>query len=608
MLTLQNRVLGLIANNAPLPDVLERLCLEVERLVENADCSVLLVDPAGMLHPVVAPSFPEIYLRSLDGILVGPGVGSSGSAVYYNIPVTVEDIEDDPKWGAFKAMALPLGWRACIAEPLRNGDGRAIGALAIYLHAMRALSEKERQVLSTAIELCELALSRHEPELEREYHFLCDPLTGLPNKPACDEALLKLRCEKPGSWGMLIISIDDLKNVNDALGFEAGNAMIIEIARRLSAVLAPDYVYRTAGNEFTVILQDQAALRDLDQAAAQVFAVLSSAFFFGEKALHPQVTMGSALLSMQDRRAESVRNNADFALYHAKATRRGSHVKYGPEIGSRFANRRVSVQEVIEALEDNRVDAQYQPILRLDTYEIIGFEALCRLTNHQGEILPAAIFREAFSDARVAVETTRHMLEIVARDIRTWQVEGLPVQFIGVNITSADFSSGDLPSKIDDAFTRHGAALKHLVLEVTEDADIGQRDQVVSTGIMELKIKDVRVAFDDFGVGRASLGHLLTVPVDIIKIDREFIRKLGEGPSLPIVRGVLQIASDLGIVTVAEGIETVEQAEMLRGLGCEFGQGYAFSRAVAREQAVQLLRKHGHGLEKAMPLMPHSVS
>lgn len=146
------------------------------------------------------------------------------------------------------------------------------------------------------------------------------------------------------------------------------------------------------------------------------------------------------------------------------------------------------------------------------------------------------------------------------------------------------------------------------MLEITEDADIGQRDQVVATGIMELKIKNVRVAFDDFGAGHAALAHLLTVPVDFIKIDQVFTRKLVGGAGLPIVRGLLQIARDLGLRAVAEGIETVEQAEALRGLGCELGQGYAFSRAVEREKAAQLLRKHCHGLSSALPLMPTSAS
>ncbi len=605
MLKLQNSVLDLLAKQVPLPDALRQLCLEVERLVEGADCSILLVDPAGQLHPVAAPNFPDIYIQSLDGVLIGPNVGSSGSAVYHNIPVQSEDITQDPRWAAFKAMALPLGWRACFAEPVRDGDGHALGALAVYLRARRALTEKERQVITTAVELCELALSRHKQELEQEYRSICDPLTGLPNKPACDEALTKLRCDNAGSWGLLIISIDHLEGVNDALGYGAGDAMLSELSRRLVALMVPDRVFRTAGNEFTVLLQDVAALQDMESTAAQVFSVISMPFYFGDDSITPTATMGSAILSLQDRRPESVRRNADFALYHAKETRRGSHLAYEAGAGgSRMANRRVSVQEVMEALKDDRIDAQYQPILRLDSFEIVGFEALCRLTNLHGEILPAAIFREAFSDVNVAIETTRRMVEIVAKDIHTWQADGLPVQFVGVNITSADLAAGDLPTKIEEAFLRHGTSLQHLVLEVTEDADIGQRDQVVASGIMELKVKNVRVAFDDFGAGHATLAHLMTVPVDIIKIDQDFTRKLVAGPGTPLVNGMLQIARDLGLQAVAEGIETVEQVEVLRSLGCEFGQGYAFSRAVARDKATQLLRKHGHGLSSALPLMP----
>lgn len=608
LLKLQNLVLDLIAKGASLPDTLKQLCLEVERLVKDADCSVLLVDPAGLLHPVAAPNFPDIYLQSLDGVLVGPNVGSSGSAIFHNIPVQAENIAQDPKWVGFKAMALPLGWQACVAEPVRDGEGQAIGALAVYLREQRLLSDRERQILSIAVELCELALSRHQQELAQEFRSICDPLTNLPNRPACDDVIMKLRCDQAGSWGVLIVSIDKLKIVNDTLGHAAGDALIAEVARRLSAVLAPDRVFRTAGNEFTAVLQDVAALQDINNTAAQVFGVISVPFYFGDEVIVPEVTMGSAILAMQERRPEDVRRNADFALYNAKETRRGSHVSYGSGMGTRMSNRRVSVQEVMEALEDNRIDAQYQPVVRLDSYEIVGFEALCRLTNMHGEILPAIIFREAFSDVNVAVETTRRMLEIVAQDLRAWFSAGLPVQFIGVNITSADFSVGDLPAQVEQAFARHGASLQHLVLEVTEAADIGQRDQIVAAGIMEMKIKNVRVAFDNFGAGHASLAHLLTVPLDMVKIDKTFTRKLVGGAGAPIVKGLLQISRDLGITAVAEGIETIEQVEVLRELGCELGQGYAFSRAVARDKAAQMLKKHAYGLSNALPLMPSSAS
>lgn len=608
MLKLQNTILDLIAKGEPLKVILDRLCLEMEKLIEAADCSILLVDPSGLLHPVAAPGFPEIYNKSMNGVLTGPNMGSTGSAVYNNIPVHVEDIERDPRWTVFRLLALPLGWQACAATPLRNAAGKAIGALTIYLRQKRGLSDAERKLVAACVELSELALANHQRELDVEYRATCDPLTGLPNKPACDEAMLRLRCDAPGSWGVIIISVDKLQAANEKYGFEAGNAQIVEIARRLSAVLEPDRLFRTAGNEFTAILQDENALKDINNTASVIFNALSAPISYAGEVFRAQVTIGSALLSAQDTRPESVLYNAGFALFHAKETRRGSHVHYGPGIGSRMVNRRVSVQEVTEALQDNRVDAQYQPVLRLDTYEIVGFEALCRLTNRDGEVLPAAVFKEAFSDASVALETTQRMLSIVARDIRAWHDQGLPVPFVGINITSADFAVGDLPAKIEDAFAKAGADLKHLVLEVTEDAYIGQRDQIVADGIMELKIKDVQVAFDDFGTGHATLGHLLSVPIDIIKIDQAFTRKLvAGGPGTAIVSGLIQIARDLDIKAIAEGIETAGQVEILRGLGCELGQGYAFSRPVARETAAQLLQKHGHGAANALPLMPSAV-
>jgi EAL domain-containing protein (putative c-di-GMP-specific phosphodiesterase class I) len=178
-----------------------------------------------------------------------------------------------------------------------------------------------------------------------------------------------------------------------------------------------------------------------------------------------------------------------------------------------------------------------------------------------------------------------------------------------VNVTSADFYTGDLSAKIDEAFARSGVPLNYLSIKVTENVYFGQRDRVVATGIADLRMKGVHVALDDFGTGFAALTHLLSVPIDMIKIDQSFIRGLEPGDSgTAIVRGLLQIAHDLGISAVAEGIEMAQQAERLHAMGCTLGQGYAFSSAVQRKKAAQLLRRHARGIAGAGPLSPASGS
>jgi EAL domain-containing protein (putative c-di-GMP-specific phosphodiesterase class I) len=371
--------------------------------------------------------------------------------------------------------------------------------------------------------------------------------------------------------------------------------------------MSPDKTFRTSGDEFTSIVQARGSLYDLRQTAARVAEALSAPVYSDWHTVIPRATIGGAVLSPQDLQPDAVRRNAEFALYHAKETMRGGFVRYWPGIGTRMTHRRDAIREVTDALEDNRIDAHYQPVLNLDTHEIVGFEALSRMTSVNGRMLRASLFQEAFSDAHVAAELTDRMLQIVADDMRDWLQMGLPLKHVGVNVTSADFYRGNLAGKLHDTLSARGLPQGHLIIEVTEDVYIGQRDCVVAAGIADLRAHGVRVALDDFGTGFAALAHLLTVPVDIIKIDQSFIRRLAPcDPSAAIVNGILQIARDLGIKVVAEGIETVVQLELLTSMGCALGQGYAYSKAVDRDQVVRLMSNHAEGTPGSRPLLPVS--
>lgn len=596
MLRFQNAILEMIAKGEPLEVTLDHLCIEVQRLLTDGCCAIVAVDPSGRLQCLSAPGFPEPYRHALNAIVVGPDVGSCGTAIYLNQQVCVADIETDHKWASFRSLALPLGLKACTSSPIRDEHGRAVGALAIYFRERRVPSEAEQEVLTACINLCELALRRHQRVIDRERRATMDSLTELPNRSAFDEALACLRCEFPGSWGLFVLDIDNLKVTNDTFGHEAGDALIRTVARRISASLSPDVTFRTGGDEFTTILQDRNALRDLYHTAQIVLDALSAPVQAAGHTVIPRITIGGAVLAPQESSPETVRRNADFALYHAKETQRGGFVRYWPGIGTRMALRRDSVRDVAEALREGRIDAHYQPVVRLDTGLIVGFEALSRMTNVDGKVLPASLFQEAFADAHVASELTDCMLTIIASDIRGWLDQGLPVKRVGLNVSSVDFYAGDLAAKLQAGFDGHHLPLTHLALEVTENVYLGQRDRVVSDGIAELRTKGVRVALDDFGTGFAALTHLLTMPIDVLKIDQSFVRRLAPtDPGTAIVRGLLQIARDLGIDVVAEGVETYEQAQTLRGMGCQMGQGYVFAKAVPRQTAANLLRLHGEG-------------
>jgi diguanylate cyclase (GGDEF)-like protein len=589
LLHLQNVILEMIAKGDTLERTAERLCLEVERLVPGTICSVLTVDAAHCLHPLAGPGLPDSYSALLDGLAIGPNVGSCGTAAFLRTPVAVTDIETDPRWEGFAHLALPLGLNACWSSPIFDADGEPIGTFAFYYRERRGPSAIEQEIVQHCVHLCAIALDRHRRVIEHERRASTDALTGLPNRAAFNQALAELPCDTQGAWALFVLDLDNLKVVNDTFGHHAGDRLLQTAGARLSAAARPDRSFRIGGDEFAVVLQSTDNLCDLDSTAKRILDALGTPADFGDHMTVPRATIGGAVLSAGDRAPERVRQNADFALYHAKETGRGGFVRYWPGLGTNITRRLGAIRDVDAALRDGRIDAYYQPVVRLDTREIVGLEALSRM-KIGSTIVDAASFHEATTDVHVATALTERMVKLVAADVRAWLDMGISFQHVGINVSSADIHGGTIDRILTAAFEAEGVPLDHVILEVTETVYMSDGDRVVRKTVETLRAKGLRVALDDFGTGYASLTHLLSVPVDIIKIDKAFVARLApDNTSMAIIDGLLRIATKLDIRVVAEGVETEQQAQLLQSVGCMLGQGYLFSRAVDRQAVTALL-------------------
>ena len=595
----------MIATGVALDATAERLCYEIEALLPGVACSVLRVDDSGILQPLAAPSLPEEFSEIVRGTMIGPEVGSCGSAAYLREPVAVTDIETDPRWAAFKQLVVESGFKACWSVPIYNAEGAVFGTFALYFKEQRVPSPHEQDLVSASIHLSAIALERHDRVLERERRGSIDALTDLPNRSSYDAALEQLSDEEPGSWALMILDLDNLKTINDTFGHPAGDQLLRTVAQRIAKNVLPDKVFRLGGDEFAIILKVSDAVADLNGTAERILEAVSEVASCDGHMLQPRATIGGAASSPRDKDPATVHKHADFALYHAKETGRGGFVRYWPGIGTTIKQRMEVIQDVGSALDDGRIEAYYQPVVRLETREIVGMEALCRLRRPEGNVVSAGAFHQATTDVEVSARLTEGMLALVAADIRSWLEAGIPFQDIGVNISSADFHSGTLFDRIEAAFGRENVPLKHVILEVTESVYLGQNDPIVAEEIKSLRSKGLRIALDDFGTGFASLRHLLTVPVDIIKIDRSFVSQLQvDHRSMAIIGGLLEIARKLDMRVVAEGIETEDQANLLAEIGCNLGQGYLFSAAVPHKSATELLIDYAQGrtVEKAESL------
>lgn len=585
MLELQNKVLERIAKGEPLTETLETLCRLVEARLPGIQCSVLRVEN-GVLHPLAAPSLPKHYSDALDNLEIGPLAGSCGTAAYYGVPVIVTDIASDARWAKYRALALPLGLLGCWSTPVISG-GKVIATFALYFSNGRHPESHDKEVIETCTHLCAIAIERDERTRERERLTYTDALTGQANRARFNEVLHGLQAAN-SDFGLLLADIDNLKLVNDTFGHGAGDALIQTVARRIAAAVPRDRTFRLGGDEFAVIF-DGIGIDELTEHCNAILREIKRPAQCDRHVVFPSVTAGGAISGNGD-----ARQNADIALYHGKSRYRGQFTAYYPGMGTALTRRFRAIRDVGIALAEGRIEAHYQPIVRLDTKEIVGFEALCRMRTASGDVVAAAHFHEAMLDGDIALQITELMLVTVAADMRRWLDLGLPLQHVGLNLSAADFHTGNLQAKLQEHFTAKGVPLEHVILEVTESVYLDPRDHMIGEEISTFREQGLRVALDDFGTGYASLTHLLTVPVDIIKIDKSFVdRLIHEEPGAAIVEGLVGIAGKLGIRVVAEGIETESQVSDLVAMGCVLGQGFLFSRAVDFDTATELLRTKG---------------
>jgi diguanylate cyclase (GGDEF)-like protein len=589
---LQSEILEMIACGGPLDTVGKVLCRRIEALAPDAICSLVAIDEAGRLRPVAGPGLPAAFTRLIAGVAIGPEVGSCGSAAYLGRPVLVKRIATDRRWEGYRSLIVPLGIKACWSSPIKARGGRVIGTFALYYNEERGPTEIERRAVQTCVHVCAIALEQAEIRERNQRLAYYDPLTGLPNRFHADMLLKRSFEQNPEGLGLLIIDIDNLKITNDALGHAVGDELIRQVACRIRENVGSGTACRIGGDEFIAILDDCRPAKRLRETAERILAGVARPFAFVGQTIIPHVTIGGALYGRDGHDLDTLRQNADLALYDSKGSGRGRFVEYRPHLRAAMTRRHRCLSEVETALAEGRIVPYYQPVVRIADRSIVGIEALARMLSPNGSIVAAGYFQEAFEEPHVARELTDRMLDHVAADLRRWLDLDLPFPLVGINVTAADFQAGDLVERIAAAFDGHGVPLQHLLLEMTEKVLVGTRDCSAAKTVSRLREHGLLVALDDFGTGYASLTHLLNFPVDIIKIDKSFTRRLPREPTCGvIISALVDIAAKLGMGLVVEGVETVEQLAAVDALGCGIVQGFHISMPAPFHETTERLRR-----------------
>jgi diguanylate cyclase (GGDEF)-like protein len=596
LLRLQSDVLEAVARGEALIVVADMVCRRAEILAPEVVSSVLLVE-AGTLHPLAAPSLPLAFSSAIEGLRIGPSQGSCGTAAYRKEAVLVTNIAKDPLWDDYRHLVEPLGFHACWSSPIRDRNGDVVATFAFYYTSPRGPDPIETDIVRTCVHLLAIAIE-HEQTRKRNHRLAYyDPLTSLPNRSHFIGLITRsIAVKEP--FGLLLVDIDDLKMINDTVGHPLGDILIKTVAERLVSANPHSTICRVGGDEFAVIVDnchDEAAL---SAAAYNIINGMNGLIEVADQTVAPHVSVGGALFGDDGLDSTTLRQNADFALDHAKSNRRGGYVHFEPALRTAMIDRANIIRAVDKALAEDRIQAFYQPIVSLETAEIVGLEALVRMQSPEGRIIAAGEFHTAFSDPRIAWSITGRMMEIIAADCRRWIDMGLDFQHVGINVTTGDFQDGDLECRLVKAFNAANVPLSNIMLEVNEAVYVSGNDQSVPKAVSDLRKLGILVALDDFGTGYASLTHLLSFPVDVIKIDRSFVTRLNEDKtSSVIVSAVAEIARQLNMQLVVEGIETTEQSKRVAELGCKLGQGYLFARPSAFDEVTKLLQLFARKLE-----------
>ena len=410
-----------------------------------------------------------------------------------------------------------------------------------------------------------------------------DPVTGLANRALFAErvrhAIARSRREH-NRIAVVFLDLDDFKTINDSLGHAAGDEVLAEVAKRLAtSVRASDTAARFGGDEFALLLEDIEGIQEAADTAERVLDSLAVPLRVGHKELSLRCSIGISVVSEDaPAGAEELIRDADAAMYRAKRDGKGSYRMFEPEMHQGVLARLELRTDLQRAIATEQLELHYQPVVRLDDGGITGVEALIRWRHPERGMIPPDDFIPLAEETGLIIPIGRWVLREGCRQARRLR-DGLPPQAgltMSINLSVKQLQHSDVIADVRDAVQEAGIDPSMLTLEITETVLMADTDLAV-TRLTELKELGVNLALDDFGTGYSSLSYLSRFPVDILKMDRSFLRDGATPETSALTSAVLALGTTLSLRVVAEGIEMPEQRNSLRDLGCEFGQGFFFA-------------------------------
>jgi diguanylate cyclase (GGDEF)-like protein/PAS domain S-box-containing protein len=428
-----------------------------------------------------------------------------------------------------------------------------------------------------------------------------DVLTGLPNRlhlQAETARRLAAAARDGRGLGMLMLDLDGFKHVNDTLGHAAGDALLIDVSQRIEgAIDGGDLLARLGGDEFVVLSRASTDTEALGTLARRIATALVAPVTVGGIEVFVSAAVGGALYPLNASTPEALMRCADAAMYRSKRIGRGQVAMFGPELAAPRISpiNRITVEsDLRHALERGEFELLYQPRWRAVDGSMAGVEALLRWRHRERGLLSPREFVPLAEETGLIVPIGRWVLDEACRQTAAWRAAGVAVSSVAVNVSAAQFSPELFESTVPEALRRHDVAASDIELEITETVMMRQLEDAEAGAIQTLRARGLRLLLDDFGTGFSSLSHLQRFPLDGLKIDRSFIARLPYArDSRAIVEAIVGLSRELSIVSIAEGVETEEQAAWLRRAGCNELQGFLYAQPMPAAQIEALLAAGG---------------
>jgi diguanylate cyclase (GGDEF)-like protein/PAS domain S-box-containing protein len=577
------------------------------------DLAVLMTDASSGVAAALGADYVAVHrhVPDRDTFTLFAAVGLETARRYYaavteedsqlgftlasELPVIVRDWEVENRFKEapfFVAHRIGSGISARIP-----GVGGPFGVISVQATGCKRFNYDDGVFLQAIANILAAAIARYDGDQKIRHQALHDAGTGLPNRVLFEDRLtlaLATACRHERRLAVLFLDLDNFKRINDSLGHAIGDEVLKSVAERLSGSLrAEDTLAKFGGDEFVVLLPE------IDDNGSEWLTVVQRI----RESLHePLLTAGRQIITTvsigiavggagePNKDAQSLVRDADLAMYAAKQRGPGEWELFAEHMYEAAVRRLDLTGDLYLAIERNELEVHYQPIVSLEDEEIVGMEALVRWSHPRHGLLPPPAFLPLAEESGLIIPLGRHVLRTACENLKRWQ-QLQPRNrnlYVSVNFSTQEIHAPDLVSCVKEVLATTGVEPSNLMIEITEGMLLTPDDGVM-VRLRELKDLGVRIAVDDFGTGYSALSYLSRFPIDVLKIDKSFIDGLGDRDQDRLVKGIIELAHGVNLETVAEGVETPDQAAALRDLHSELGQGYHFAKPLATRDVDAIL-------------------